>query len=167
MYSNVTGSIIKLLIDICIHKDCLFFLLILLLINLISFYKSICILCIFREKWIFIYLFLFFFLINIYYFILQFSTISNISQNKKTTRNSFFLNIYYFTLQLFYDDLSYNFTRVGNLFFNKHLSFCSTVIYTVHVQIFIWPRYNIHVLYFEEKKIIRNWEFYVIPPMII
>lgn len=109
----------------------------------------------------------FFFLINIYYFILQFSTISNISQNKKTTRNSFFLNIYYFTLQLFYDDLSYNFTRVGNLFFNKHLSFCSTVIYTVHVQIFIWPRYNIHVLYFEEKKIIRNWEFYVIPPMII
>lgn len=109
-----------------------------------------------RKKCIFIYLFLFFFLINIYYFILQFSAISNISRNKKTTRNSFFKNIYNFILQLFYDDLFYNFTRVENLFFNKHLSFCSTVIYTVHVKIFVWPRYNIPYYISKKKKLFKT-----------
>lgn len=100
----------------------------------------------------------FFFLVNIYYFILQLFTIPNILQNKKTTKNLFFVDIYHFILQLFYDDLSYNFTREGNLFFNKHLSFCSIVIYTVHIKIFIWPRYNIPY-YILKGKNIRNWEF--------
>lgn len=101
-----------------------------------------------KNKWKFI-----FFLINIYYFIPQFFTISNISQNKKFIFFKYLL--LYFTIILRWFILQFYESRKF-FFLTNILSFCSTVIYTIHVKIFIWPRYNIPYYISKKKKLFET-----------